>query len=157
MSALLVSTAPPTKPFRVLARRLPESVAAAVLPRAPVVDGDITEAEWAGAAVLDGRIVQIEPEYGEPSPFRTVVRIGYTALALHVAFEAYGPDPDRLGAIVRQLPFVWAGTSRSRAHTIRRPARHIGHLCVLTFEESVEPSPSHPGRTISRSPSVPAS
>ena len=60
----------------------------------------ITEAQWAGAADLDGRIVQIEPEYGQPSPFRTVVRIGYTALVLHVAFEAYGPDPDRLGAIV---------------------------------------------------------
>jgi hypothetical protein len=64
------------------------------------VDGDVTEAEWAGAAVLDGRFIQIQPEYGQPSPFRTVVRIGQTATALYVAFEAYDPDPDRLAAAV---------------------------------------------------------
>ncbi len=76
------------------------TVRATILPAAPVVDGDVEEAEWAGAAVFDGFFVQIEPEYGEPSPFRTVVHVGQTSTALYVAFESHDPDPDRLAAAV---------------------------------------------------------
>ena len=68
------------------------------LPAPPVIDGDVTEAEWAGAAVLDGHFVQIEPEYGQPSPFRTVVRIARTERLLYVAFENHDSEPDRLAA-----------------------------------------------------------
>jgi hypothetical protein len=71
-----------------------------VLTVAPVIDGDVTEVEWAGAAVVDEPFVQIEPEFGRPSPFRTVVRIGQTSAALYVAFESYDPEPERLAAAV---------------------------------------------------------
>jgi hypothetical protein len=67
---------------------------AAVLPATPVIDGDVTEAEWAAAAVFDGFFVQIEPEFGQPSPFRTVVRLGQTSTALYVAFESHDPGGD---------------------------------------------------------------
>ena len=73
---------------------------AARLAAAPVVDGDVAEAEWAGSAVFDGRFVQLEPERGQPSPFRTIVRVGQTERALHVAFESFDPDPARLAAAV---------------------------------------------------------
>ncbi|MCG6923723.1 MAG: carbohydrate binding family 9 domain-containing protein [Acidobacteria bacterium] len=76
------------------------STTATLLPAPPVIDGDVTEVEWAGAAVVDGHFIQIEPEFGQPSPFRTVVRIGQTNAALYVAFESYDPDPDRLAAAV---------------------------------------------------------
>jgi hypothetical protein len=76
------------------------TVAVAALSTAPVVDGEIDEAEWAGAAVVDAHFIQVEPEFGRPSPFRTVVRIGQTSRALHVAFESYDPDPNRLAAAV---------------------------------------------------------
>ncbi len=69
---------------------------------APTVDGEVGEAEWTGAAVADQNFVQIEPAYGEPSPFRTVVRIGQTATALYVAFEAFDSDIARLAAAITQ-------------------------------------------------------
>jgi hypothetical protein len=73
-------------------------VRAGSLAAPPVIDGDVTEAEWAGAAVLDGHFVQIEPDYGRPSPFRTVVRIAQTEGLLYVAFENHDPAIDRLAA-----------------------------------------------------------
>jgi hypothetical protein len=69
---------------------------------APTIDGDIGDAEWTGANIADQNFVQIEPAYGEPSPFRTVVRVGQTATALYVAFEAFDPEIDRLSAAVTQ-------------------------------------------------------
>ena len=74
------------------------SLVAAPLAAPPVIDGIIDEAEWAGASVADTPFIQIEPEFGEPSPFRTVVRIGQTGAALYVAFESHDPEPDRLAA-----------------------------------------------------------
>ncbi len=76
------------------------SIVAAPLSAAPVVDGVIDEAEWAGASLVDTPFIQIEPEFGRPSPYRTVVRIGQTSASLYVAFESYDPDPDRLAAAV---------------------------------------------------------
>jgi len=67
---------------------------------APKIDGVIAESEWASAALVDAPFVQMEPEYGAPSGFRTLVRIGQTESALYVAFEAYDPDPSRLATAV---------------------------------------------------------
>src|SRR5262245_11760307 len=69
---------------------------------APTIDGEIGEDEWVGAAVADQNFVQFEPAYGEPSPFRTVVRVGQTATALYVAFEAFDPEIERLSAAITQ-------------------------------------------------------
>lgn len=76
------------------------TVSVTALPAAPVIDGDVTEGEWAAAAVIDEHFVQVEPEFGRPSPLRTVVRIGQNGTALYVAFESYDPEPDRLAAAV---------------------------------------------------------
>src|SRR5690242_7939106 len=69
---------------------------------APTIDGDIGDSEWTGSSAADVNFVQIEPAYGEASPFRTVVRVGQTATALYVAFEAYDSEIDRLSAAVTQ-------------------------------------------------------
>ena len=50
--------------------------------------------------MLDQPFVQIDPEQGQPSPFRTVVRIGQTETALYVAFEALDREPSRVAAAV---------------------------------------------------------
>jgi hypothetical protein len=76
------------------------TVSVAALPAAPVIDGVIADSEWAGATVIDAHFIQIQPEFGQPSPFRTVVRIGQTNTALYVAFESHDPDADRLAAAV---------------------------------------------------------
>jgi len=70
------------------------------LEHAPEIDGLISETEWQGVAILDQPFVQFEPEPGQPSPFRTVVRIAQTESALYVAIEAFDPDPGRLAAAV---------------------------------------------------------
>jgi len=74
----------------------------ASLANAPTIDGEIGESEWTGARIADQNFVQIEPAYGQPSPFRTVVRVGQTETALYVAFEAFDPDMSRLAAAVTQ-------------------------------------------------------
>src|SRR5689334_72027 len=71
--------------------------AAAALPIAPLakppaIDGILNDAEWAGARVTEETFVQIEPAYGEASPFRNVVRVGQTPTALYVAVEAFDPE-----------------------------------------------------------------
>ena len=73
-----------------------------MLEAAPTIDGNIDASEWADAAVADQPFVQIEPEYGVPSSFRTVVRIGQTETALYVAVEALDPDISRLAAASTQ-------------------------------------------------------
>ena len=72
------------------------------LEQAPTIDGVIDRTEWSGASIVDQSFVQIEPEFGEISPFRTVVRLGQTENALYIAFEAYDPDSSRLGAAVTE-------------------------------------------------------
>jgi hypothetical protein len=74
----------------------------APLAKATVIDGDVGDAEWTGASVADQNFVQIEPAYGEPSPYRTIVHVGQTATALYVAIEAFDPDIDRLSAAITQ-------------------------------------------------------
>jgi hypothetical protein len=66
--------------------------------QAPTIDGNIGESEWSDVAIVDQYFVQNEPEYGEKSPFRTVVRIPQSETALYVAFEAFDPDPSRVAA-----------------------------------------------------------
>ena len=64
----------------------------------PTIDGQIETSEWSGAAVIDQPFVQIKPDFGDESPYRTVVRISQTETALYVAFEAFDPDPSRISA-----------------------------------------------------------
>ncbi len=70
-----------------------------LLSSAPVIDGVLDEAVWSEAAVAEG-FVQFKPQFGEPSPFRTVVRVGYTGDALYVAFTCFDPRPGEISAAV---------------------------------------------------------
>jgi hypothetical protein len=78
------------------------SVEIGSLESAPVLDGNINESEWAGATIIDRHFIQYEPEFGEPSPFRTVVRIAQTEQAIYIAFEAFDFDMERLAAAKTQ-------------------------------------------------------
>jgi len=68
----------------------------------PEIDGDVGASEWAAASVIDQYFLQFEPDYGEPSPFRTIVRIGQSDKALFIAFELFDPDPSRLSTAITQ-------------------------------------------------------
>ncbi len=75
-------------------------IAIAILETTPVVDGEIGDSEWSQATVSDGPFIQIEPEVGQPSPFRTLVRVGQNGTSLFVAVEMSDPDPDRIAAAI---------------------------------------------------------
>jgi len=72
------------------------------LETAPTIDGVLESSEWSGASVIDEHFLQIEPEFGERSPFRTIVRIGQTDTSLYVAFEAFDVDPGRIAGAATQ-------------------------------------------------------
>jgi len=75
------------------------TIEAAILAEKPTIDGVLDEEVWATAAVAEG-FAQFVPEFGEASPFRTVVLVGYTAEALYVAFRCFDSDPDRLASAI---------------------------------------------------------
>ena len=79
-----------------------QAIDVSILEQAPTVDGNIGASEWSGTVVVDQPFVQNEPEYGEPSPFRTVIHVGQTEAALYVAIEAFDPEPSRLAAASTQ-------------------------------------------------------
>src|SRR5688572_1612897 len=64
---------------------------------APVIDGDLSDAVWASAAVVDD-LHQVSPvEYAEPDE-RTEVLILYDDDALYVAARLYDTDPGEITA-----------------------------------------------------------
>lgn len=60
--------------------------------RPPLIDGAVTEREWAEAAHGED-FIQFEPNRGEPAHQQTVVRVLYDDSHLYVAFEAHDPEP----------------------------------------------------------------
>lgn len=66
----------------------------------PEIDGVLAVDEWDLVPVLDRPFIQFEPEAGEPSPFRTIVRIAQTDAALFVAIESFDPEIHRLAAAI---------------------------------------------------------
>ena len=64
---------------------------------APVIDGDLSDAAWAKAAVIDD-FRQRSPNPYEPATERTVVRILYDANRLYFSFYNYDSTPDQIVA-----------------------------------------------------------
>ena len=87
---LLMLTVPPLFAFELEAVPLGSS---------PTVDGTIDDQVWTEAATIDG-LIQIRPEFGDPSPFPTTVKIGVTDRSLFVAFVLTDPEPGRIAAAV---------------------------------------------------------
>ncbi|MBW1906855.1 MAG: hypothetical protein JRJ24_16420, partial [Deltaproteobacteria bacterium] len=56
-------------------------IPAVVFPTAPLIDGVLDDEVWKSAATVEG-FVQFVPQFGAPSPFRTVVLVGHTSEAL---------------------------------------------------------------------------
>ena len=76
----------------------PSSVAIGRLPATPLIDGRIDDEEWAGATLIDRPFFQFQPDFGQDSEFRTIVRIAQTDTSLLIAVEAMDPDMERLSA-----------------------------------------------------------
>ncbi|MFQ5918347.1 MAG: DUF5916 domain-containing protein, partial [Candidatus Binatia bacterium] len=74
-------------------------VGAVKFPEPPVIDGRVDEEVWQLAEEIEG-FIQFEPQNGQPSPLRTVGRVGYGDEVLYVAFTCYDPEPEGIAAAV---------------------------------------------------------
>lgn len=70
---------------------------AAKFPSAPIIDGRLDEEVWQLAEPVEG-FIQIYPEFGKPSPVRTIVRFGYDGDAIYVGVYCFDPEPSRISA-----------------------------------------------------------
>ena len=61
----------------------------------PEIDGDLSDAIWERAALIDA-FVQQEPNEGAPATERTEVRVLYTGSSLFVAVHAFDSEPDQV-------------------------------------------------------------
>ncbi len=62
---------------------------------APTIDGDLSDAVWEKATVIDD-LKQRQPDYGAPPTERTVVRIMYDENNLYFSVYAYDSEPERV-------------------------------------------------------------
>ena len=68
--------------------------------QAPQIDGDISDAAWAGAPVIS-EFYQLEPTEGVPASERTEVRVMYDANRIYFAIHAFDREPSKIRASVR--------------------------------------------------------
>ena len=68
--------------------------------KAPKLDGDISDAVWANATVID-EFYQLEPAEAQPASERTTVRILYDENSIYFAIRAYDREPNLIKASVK--------------------------------------------------------
>ncbi len=70
------------------------------------IDGVLDEPAWSSAAVI-ADLTQQDPHPGDPTPFRTEVRILVDARGLYFGFLCHDPEPDRIAVhtLSRDAPF----------------------------------------------------
>lgn len=76
-------------------RALIASVARIQAAEAPTIDGDLSDAAWAKATVIDD-LKQRQPDYGAVPTERTVVRVMYDENNLYFSVYAYDSEPGRI-------------------------------------------------------------
>ena len=75
------------------------TIRAVRLAEEPEIDGLLDDDSWSAVPSVEG-FVQFRPQFGEPSPFRTVVQVAFSDTALFVAFRCFDPEPSRIAAAV---------------------------------------------------------
>lgn len=83
-AAAQATNGPPLASFDIQAARLKTT--------SPIIDGEVDEIEWEGAAGV-ASFIQDEPRRGDQSDVRTEVLILHDAGRLYVAFRAWDADP----------------------------------------------------------------
>lgn len=90
--------APPARDFKTYQPHMP--AARIDTSEAPVIDGDLSDAAWAKAHVID-ELYQLEPVQGVPGTERTIFRVMYDANFLYVSAYCYDSDPSEIRATIK--------------------------------------------------------
>jgi hypothetical protein len=91
----LLATAAPMSIQAQEGNRESHQVAAVRVVDRPEIDGDLSDAVWAGASLID-QFIQQEPNEGAPATERTEVRVLYNGSSLFLAVRAFDSEPDQV-------------------------------------------------------------
>jgi len=94
-AALGLAASWPTAALAQEGNRESHNIAAVRVVERPEIDGDLGDAVWARASVID-QFVQQEPNEGAPATERTEVRVLYDGSSLFVAVHAFDTQPDQV-------------------------------------------------------------
>ena len=97
---------------------------------APIIDGDVSDAVWAKAEVID-EFYQLEPDTGQPVSERTELRFLYDAENLYIAVYAYDRQPDLIRATTKNRDGSFAGDDTVRITLDPLNTRRNAYLFVM--------------------------
>ena len=89
------ATAQSRAPSDIEATRPTVAATAITIAEAPIIDGDLSDAAWSKASVID-QFTQLDPDNGEPGTQRTVARIMYDENNLYVGIHIYDNEPNKI-------------------------------------------------------------
>lgn len=127
--AVFGAEAPP--PARDFSTYIPTARATRIEPsEAPTIDGDVSDAVWAKAELID-EFYQIEPDTGQPVSERTELRILYDTDNLYVSVYAYDRNPELITATTKNRDGSFAVDDTVRLTLDPLNTRRNGFLFVM--------------------------
>ena len=97
---------------------------------APIIDGDVSDAVWAKAEVID-EFYQLEPDTYQPVSERTELRFLYDSDNLYISVYAYDREPDLIRASTKNRDGSFAGDDTVRITLDPLNTRRDGYLFVM--------------------------
>ena len=97
---------------------------------APTIDGDVSDAVWARADVID-EFYQLEPDTGQPVSERTEVRFLYDTDNLYIYVYAYDRNPELITATTKNRDGSFAVDDTVRVILDPLNTRRNGYLFVM--------------------------
>src|SRR5262245_61920383 len=120
-----------TPPVRDFTTYVPTARAVRIEPsEAPVIDGDVSDAIWAKAEVID-EFYQLEPDTGQPVSERTELRILYDTDNLDVSVYAHDRNPELIRATTKNRDGSFAVDDTVRLTLDPLNTRRNGYLFVM--------------------------
>ena len=118
-------------PARDFGTYVPRARATKIEPsEAPVIDGDVSDAIWARAQVID-EFYQLEPDTGQPISERTEVRFLYDTDNLYISIYAYDRSPQLISATTKNRDGNFAVDDTVRVILDPLNTRRDGYLFVM--------------------------
>ena len=126
-----LSAEAPAPPVRDFNTYVPTARATRIEPsEAPVIDGDVSDAVWARAELID-EFYQIEPDTGQPVSERTELRFLYDAENLYISVYAYDRNPELIRATTKNRDGSFAVDDTVRITLDPQNTRRNGYLFVM--------------------------
>jgi Carbohydrate family 9 binding domain-like len=121
----------PTTPARDFTTYVPTAKATRIDPsEAPIIDGDVSDAVWAKAELID-EFYQLEPDTGQPVSERTELRFLYDSENLYVYVYAYDRNPELIRATTKNRDGSFAVDDTVRLTLDPQNTRRNGYLFVM--------------------------